>query len=99
MVPPNRGGLQITPESIRATEPFACAAACLSTDQRRAAFATQNRRDRTWHADRKHDDRHTVFPGKREGGGVHDLQIAIERVLMAEPVIAFRFGVLLWVSA
>src|SRR5580693_7196022 len=44
--------------------------------------------------DREHDDRHTVFPGKREGRRVHDLEVLFQRFLMAETVIALGAGVL-----
>ena len=47
----------------------------LSADDGGAALAAQNRFDRARLLDREHDDRHTVFAGKREGGGIQDLQI------------------------
>ena len=31
--------------------------------------------------DRKHDDRHTVFAGKRECRGIHELRLAVDRLL------------------
>ena len=50
-------------------------------------------------ADREHDDRHTVFAGKRERGRIHDLQIAVEGLLMARCVITLRLRVLLRIGA
>ena len=53
-------------------------------------LAAQDRLDRAAFPDRKHDDRHPVFPGKREGRRIHDLQVAIERLLVVEAVVALR---------
>ena len=49
-------------------------------------------------ADREHDDRHTVFAGKRECGRVHDLVVALDRLRMGQTVeplggrVLFRIG-------
>src|SRR5262249_9406700 len=62
-----------------------------------ASLPAQHCRDRSFLPDREHDDRHTVFPGKREGGGVHDLQVAFDRLLMGQAPVAFGVFVLVGV--
>src|SRR5215470_11203697 len=44
----------------------------LRIDDGRAPLSLQDRLNRSLGMDREHDDRHMVFLGKREGGGVHD---------------------------
>src|SRR4051794_20397127 len=58
----------------------------LRLDDGGVCLTAQHRLDRALFPDRKHDDRHTIFPGKREGGGVHDFQIAVERLPVSEAV-------------
>src|SRR5689334_25059538 len=70
-----------------------------SADESGAALAAQNGRNRTRLADREHDDRHTVFPGKREGRRVHDLEIALDRLLVGQTIVALSLRVLLRVRA
>ena len=69
-----------------------------SADQGGAALAAQNCRNRTRLADREHNDRHTIFPGKREGRRVHHLQIALDRLLVAQAVVSLGLGVLLGIG-
>src|SRR2546430_9035435 len=64
-----------------------------------APFSAQHRRDRSLFADREHDDRHTVFPSKREGGAIHYFQVALERLLVSQAVVALGGSVLLGVRA
>src|ERR1700691_6329847 len=59
-------------------------------DSGEVTLATQDGLERTGLADRKNDDRHVVLPGKRERRRIHDFQVAIERFLVGEPIIAFR---------
>src|ERR1043166_1361311 len=63
-------------------------------DDGRASFAAEYRRDRSRFADREHDDRHTVFPGKREGRGIHHFEGALDGLLMGEALEALRLRVL-----
>src|SRR5262245_7612252 len=65
----------------------------LSADDGRSAFAAQHGFDRASLADREHDDRYTVFAGKRKGGGVHDLEAALDRLVVAQPLVALGLGV------
>src|SRR5262249_39443363 len=44
---------------------------------------------------RKHDDRHTVFAGKRESRSVHHLEVLLERLLMTDFVVPLGFRVFL----
>ena len=46
-----------------------------------APGAAQDGFDRSRLPDREHDDRHTVFAGKRKRGGIHDLEVALDRLL------------------
>src|SRR3981081_2224289 len=64
-----------------------------TADGGRSPFAAQHGLDRAFRTDREHDDRYTVFAGKRKGGGVHDLQVAVDRFLVGEPLVARRLGV------
>src|SRR5580658_11369294 len=66
----------------------------LLADDGKAPFSAQHLLDRTLLPDREYDDRHTVFLGKREGRGIHDLQALIQGLLMAQPIIAFGLRVL-----
>src|SRR6476659_11358743 len=70
-----------------------------SSDECGAPLAAQNGSDRTRLADREHDDRHTIFPGKREGRRVHDLQLAPDRLLMAQAVVTCRARILFGICA
>src|SRR5215471_20848591 len=47
---------------------------------------------------REHDDRHTIFPSKRERRRIHDPQIALDGLLVGEPVEAARVRILLGVG-
>src|SRR6202140_304624 len=67
----------------------------LLADDGKAPFSAQHLFDRAPLPDRKYDDRHTVFLGKREGRGVHDLQALIQGLLMAQAIIALGLRVLL----
>src|SRR5579883_2996083 len=69
------------------------------TDECRAPFSSQSSQDRTLLPDREHNDRHTVFPGKRECCGVHDLEVLLERLVVGQPLIMLGPGVPLGVSA
>src|SRR6202140_4784124 len=64
----------------------------------RAAFATQNGLDCALVGDREHNDRHPVFPGKREGGRIHHPQVFLDCFLVAELVVTLGFGVLLGIG-
>src|SRR5262249_4075928 len=63
-----------------------------------APFPAQHRRDRSLFADREHDDRHTVFPSKREGGAIPYFRVGLERLLMGPrgkgfgPAVVLRVG-------
>src|SRR5215469_18013873 len=63
-------------------------------DGREVPSSAQDVLDRAMLADREHDDRHTVFLGKRERSRIHDLQPAIHGFLMVEPVKALGFGIM-----
>src|SRR3974390_780502 len=67
-------------------------------DDGRASLATQNGLDRTPLGNRKDDDRHPVFPGKREGGGIHDPQILLNGLLVAQALVPLGFRVFLGVG-
>src|SRR5215813_1960214 len=68
-------------------------------DDGRSALAAQHGFDRASLADREHDDRYTVFTGKRKGGGVHDLEVTLDRLIVAQPLVALGLGVDLRVGA
>src|SRR5262247_1414429 len=79
------GFAMASPSNSLADAPLVCRRACcncLIADGGGAPFAAQHRRDRSFFADREHDDRHTVFLGKREGGGIHHFQVALDRLPM-----------------
>src|SRR5437773_5503683 len=65
-----------------------------SPDARRASLPRKHGGDRARLADREDDDRDTVFPGKREGRGIHYLEIALDRLLVGESIESLRFRVL-----
>src|SRR5215467_10751144 len=65
-----------------------------TADRGRATFPAQHGFDRALLADREHDDRYTVFAGKRKGGGVHHLEVALDRFLVGKSLVAGRLGVL-----
>ena len=44
-------------------------------------------------------ERHTIFPSKREGGAIHYFQLAFQRLLMGQAVIAFGIAIVLRVGA
>src|SRR4029077_1000680 len=67
-------------------------------DDGKAPFSAQHLLDRALLPDREYDDRHTVFLGKREGRGIHDLQAFIQGLLMAEAIVALGFRVPLGVG-
>src|SRR5277367_3153296 len=71
------------------------AGARLLADGGKAPFSAQHLLDRALLPDREYDDRHTVFLGKREGRGIHDLQTLIQGLLMAQPVIALGLRITL----
>src|SRR5262245_36918947 len=71
----------------------------LIADDGGASFSAQNRRDRSLFADREHDDRHPVFLGKREGGGIHHFQVALDRLLVGQTVVALRRLILFGIGA
>src|SRR6516162_3324302 len=48
--------------------------------------------------DREHDDRHTIFPSKRERRRIHDPQIALDCLPVGEPVEAPRVRIFLGVG-
>src|SRR5690349_5896136 len=75
--------------------PAACALAGPLADRRKVPSSAQDVLDRAMLADRKHDDRHTVFLSKRERGRVHDLQAPIHGFLMIEMVETLGRGILL----
>src|SRR3974377_382016 len=68
-------------------------------DSRKVSSSAQNAFDRAMFADREHDDRHTVFLGKRERGRVHDLQAAIHGFLMVEAGKRFGLGIVFWIRS
>src|SRR5579864_876802 len=68
-------------------------------DDGKAAFSAQHLLDRALLPDREYDDRHTVFLGKREGRGIHDLQAFIQGLLVAQAVVALGLGVPLGVGS
>src|SRR6202050_1387087 len=68
-------------------------------DDGKMTLAAQDVRNCALLQDRKHDDRHAVFLSKREGSGVHDLQPAIKRSLVAKPLIARGRGVALGIGS
>src|SRR5215472_18510655 len=70
-----------------------------TADRGRATFPAQHGFDRALLADREHDDRYTVFAGKRKGGGVHHLEVALDRFLVGKSLVAGRLGVLFRVGA
>src|SRR5271168_4777045 len=74
------------------------AGARLLADNGKAPFSAQHLLDRALLPDREYDDRHTVFLGKREGRGIHDLQALIQGLLMAQAVIAFGIRMLLGIG-
>src|SRR5215472_10707629 len=87
------------------SEPEPCLLGCCRpgpaaglSDDRRMPFAAQYCFDRAFLRDRKYDDRHPVFAGKRERGAIHDLQVFLERFLVAELVVTLRFRVLFGVG-
>src|SRR6266478_3850969 len=89
----NRGGSARRRPALAAAEQVP-----RSPDDRRSSFAAEHRGDRTRIPDREHNDRHTGIAGKREGGGIEDFQVTIERLLVREPFethrlrIFFRIG-------
>src|SRR5262245_40019461 len=64
-----------------------------------APLPAQHCGNRSFLADREHDDRHTIFPSKREGGGIHHFQVALDRLARRQTVVAHGFLVLLRVGA
>src|SRR5438270_9122922 len=71
----------------------------MSSDECGAPFAAQNGRNRTRLADREHNDRHTIFPGKREGRRVHDLEVALDRLVVGQALVTLGLWVQLRVGA
>ena len=69
----------------------------LFADNRGMTLTAQYLLDRSRLADRKHNDRHTVFAGKREGRGIHHFEVLLDGFLMAQALIALggrvAFGV------
>src|SRR5580704_3529645 len=63
------------------------------------ALAEQDGLDRGRARNREDDDRHMVLPGKREGSRVHDLEVAFDRFVVGEPIVAFGARVLLRIGA
>src|SRR5215475_12568826 len=77
----------------------ACAGTGSIADDGGAPFPAQHRSDRSFFADREHDDRHPVLPSKREGGTIHYFQIALERLLMRQAIVALGIAILLRIGA
>ena len=50
----------------------------------------QDRGDRARRMDRTDDDRESALASEREGGGVHDLEVAPDRLVVGQPVVARR---------
>src|SRR5215472_12639049 len=67
---------------------FVCMVAAPSADRGEVTLAAQDSLDRAGQSDRKNNDRHTVLSSKRERGGIHDFQVAVERFLVAEMLVA-----------
>src|ERR1700733_14891546 len=59
-----------------------------SADSGEVTLPAQDSLDRAVLADRENDDRHPVLAGKRERRAIHDLQVAVERLLMVEALVA-----------
>src|SRR5262245_11639089 len=59
-----------------ASKGVGCAMALVSRHNRKFARPVQGGKHRTVRADRKHNYRNPVVPCKRDGGRVHDAQIA-----------------------
>src|ERR1700744_4925411 len=68
-----------------------------SADRGEMTLAAQDGLDRTALPDRKNDDRHTVLPGKRERRCIHDFEVAVERLLVVEMLVALGARVALGV--
>src|SRR5712671_5317711 len=78
--------------SVRSERPIRRAS---RIDHRGAALTAEHGLDRSLLPDREHDDRHTIFPGKREGGRVHHFEVLLDRLLMGQAVVSLGFFVLL----
>src|SRR5579862_7964133 len=65
------------------------------THDRRPALAAQHRRNRSRLTDRENDDRRPVLASKREGSAVHDPQILLDCLLVAEALVTPGSGVFL----
>ena len=87
--PPDRA------EFVRRRSPLDAATSRLSRRWSRVLCRAAPPRSRPCSRDREHDDRHTVFPGKREGGGVHDLRSLSIASWWVSRVVALGLGVLL----
>src|SRR6185437_5959424 len=74
------------------------ASAVMLTDDGRASLAAQHRFYRGFFRDRKHDDRYTIFAGKRESGPVHHPEILFEGLLVAQLFVSLCLGVFLGVG-
>ena len=76
---------------------FVCMVPAPSADRGEVTLAAQDSLDRAGLSDRKNNDRHAVLSSKRERGGIHDFQVAVERFLVVEMLVALgarvAFGV------
>src|ERR1700722_6662436 len=64
--------------------------AASAADDGRSALSAQHGFDRAARGDREHDDRYTVFAGKRKRCGIHDLEVALDRLVMGQPLESGR---------
>src|ERR1700681_3180191 len=69
-----------------------------SADGGEMSITAQDGLDGALRPDAKHDDRHTVFPGKREGRRIHDFKVFLQRFLVAEPVVSGGAGIALGIG-
>src|SRR5437016_2953505 len=65
---------------------------------RGATFAANHGLDGSLLPDREHNDRHPIFPGKRECGCVQDFEIALNRLLMGQAIITNGIRVFLGIG-
>src|SRR5215467_8201070 len=68
------------------------------TDDRCAPFTAQHGLYGALLSDREDNDRHPVFSGKREGGTVHDPEILLDGLLVADFFVTLGFRVFFGVS-
>src|SRR6516162_7797902 len=68
-------------------------------DHGETSLSAQYRGDRPLLTDREYNDRHTGFPSKGKGCGVHNLEAARNRLLVGQALVTMRIAVLLRVGA